>query len=285
MKTLKHTSQNIVAIVTEKTVYLANTETLKIYKQFGLSTFNQAGWEEIEPISNEAFEEMFSVFKSLEDDKKAARLKAAEKALIVAYETRKEEINNLWNWRKGRIDAYIIDTYVQLNNDNSSNPEGYTSELVFGEENAKTRFEELKESETPSWDMKSNNCHFVTEILYFLNEPKSRLEIVSLDELKKAIYDDCDSLERNEYAPSIEEYDYIITFNKYNRFHNATYRGTIRNIEERRTWSGWIGDSHYSAQRTSADLGFDQLAVTLDELHEEYYDAAVEFGIIKETEE
>jgi len=284
MKTLKHNTQSIIAIVTEKTVYLANLKG-KIYKQFGVSTFNDSAWTEIEGFSDEEYAIAIADFLNVESGKKAEKQRREEQSRVVAYEKRKQEIINLWNWRKGRTEAFLVATSVELNDNSSSNPESYSSELVFGEDAAHELFDSIKESETPSWDCKSNNCYFVTEILKFYKEPTNKLEITSIEELEQALRENSDIEERNEYAPSIEEYDYIITFDKWDGFHNKTYRGRIQNIEERRTWTGWIGSSKYSPQATSADLGWNQEAVTLDQLKSDYYDEAVRFGIINEPEE
>lgn len=283
MKTLKNSSLNILAILTEKTVYLASAINLSIYKQFGISTFNQNGWVEIEPISDEQFEKMCDDFKIKEEEKKKIKEIKLEEAKINAYNARKEEIINLWNWRKGRIDAFIVHTFVEINEYNKScNVIMYSTELIFGEEKANARFEELKKSETPCWDNNNpNNCYFVTEILSFYETPKTKLDITTLEDLKTAIYNNSEIISRNDYAPSIEDFDYIITFNKYNRYHNETNRGKIQNIEPRRTWSGWIGSSYYSEQRTTADLDFNQIAVTFDELVTDYYSEAVYFNIIE----
>ena len=187
MKTLKHNSQSIVAFVAEKTVYLANSKTNKIYKQFGVSTFNDSEWSEIESISDEQFEALKSDFLHFDEEKKASKQLAAEQARIAAYESRKQEIINLWNWRKGRIGAFRIYTCnqsVELFNKNP-NIEGSWEDVFFGtEEEAEKEVKSMIGSWTPEFNDSQNNVQGEIRLYECSIDLDERFEITSISELE-----------------------------------------------------------------------------------------------------
>lgn len=281
MKTLKHNSRGTIAVVTEKTTYLAMLDGT-IIKQFPTATFNAVNYtEEVEfPIN---FEDAKSDFVVREQNKRAERARQTEIYRQQKQEERKNAILNLWNWRKGRIEAFLVCTYVQLNEEGSHNPSGYTRELVFGEEEAYTRFDELKGSETPEWDMKSHNCYFVTELCSTYREisEKERLETTSLEELESLIVNLMDTLSIDQYAPSIEDKDLIITFGRDRWGKMST--SVVSYVEQRRDWSGYLSrhSAYYPAQETTADLGFDQVALTTQEFCDQYPKEAYSRGYME----
>jgi len=278
MKTLQHTTQNITAIVTEKTVYLVSNG--KIYKQFGNSTFNAKPFVETAETSTEVFEAMKAEFEILQAEKKQATADYFKAQALVAYEARRKDIRNLRAWRKGETEAFLVVTYVESAQDGySGNPSKYTRELVFGEHAAKERFNELKGSVIPEFEQggygnygNQNNCYFVTEILQYYTgiTIKKRLQITSCDKLEAELSDNADLVDSDRFAPSIEDYEIIVTFgrNSYNRY----TRNKIVDVQERRT------NSFRSSQTTTADLGCAQFAYTIADFCEAYPEEALRFG-------
>lgn len=286
MKTLQHNTQNIQAIVTVKTIYLVSDG--KIYKQFGSSTFNSNPFTEIYETSPEAFEEMKAEFEILQAEKKQATADYFKAQALAAYEARRKDILNLRAWRKGETEAFLVVTFVESAQDGyNGNPSGYTRELVFGEDAARARFNELKGSEIPDFEQggygnfgNQNNCYFVTEIIesyehILIND---RLQITSCDELEAFLSDNADSVDSYRYAPSIEDKELIVTFGRdsYHRYTTAI----IREVEERRTVSFWTSSCFHGTQTTTADLGCDQGAFTIEELCEQYPEEAEKFGYV-----
>ena len=186
MKTLKHSTQNVIAVVTETTVYLSDLEG-RIYKHFPVNHFNSS------PFTTEVeFPSDFEVSKSDYNKRQANVPKekeaAAEARRIALYEARKEEIINIWSWRKGQIDAFRIRTNdhpVELFGKNP-NIEGNWENVFFGTyEDAKEIFDDTIGSWTPEFDNSINNvqgevCLYKCDI-----ELSERLAITSLSDLKE----------------------------------------------------------------------------------------------------
>lgn len=280
MKTLINSTKKTIAVITEKTTYLANSKG-EIFKQFPTATFNAANYTQETEFPAD-FEVAKANFTVRQENAKLERERQYKIYRENQRETRKNQLTNLWNWRKGRIDAYLVATYVAIAEENSSyNPSGYNRELVFGEENAYARFDELKGSETPMWDMKSNNCYFVTELTgtYRAIPISERLNITTIEELEQLLVDTMDTISIDEYAPSIIDKDLVITFgtNSWGKIS----QDIIKYVDARRSWSGWVGNWYYAEQKTTADLGFEQTAVTIEEFCEQYPKEAKLHGYIK----
>ncbi|GHT04214.1 hypothetical protein AGMMS49525_10310 [Bacteroidia bacterium] len=280
MKTLKSNAQELLATVTETAVFLSNLKG-EIYKQFPIEHFKSEKFtEEVEfPADFEKEKEKFNAENSA---KKAKREEYYRLQAIRYQEERKKNLLNLWDWRRGRIDAYLVAKYVESANEMyNGDVSGYNQELIFGKDAAIARFEELKESENPEMEQggygnfgNQNNCYFVTEIMeaYKPFTEIERIKITSIDELEANLRDRAESIESNRYAPSIEDADYIVTYgrNSFGRFSKSI----IDSVEERITWSSWRGDCHYSSQLTTADLGCDQGAIKLSDLDSNNFEIA-----------
>lgn len=277
MKTLKNDKKGVLAVITETTVYICMLDG-QIIKHFPSQHFNQSAYTEVVDYPAD-FEIEKRAYHDRNVEKQAEKLRKAEAARLAAYEYRKEMILNLWNWRKGRTDVYLITTSHQTADDElSCDPEDVTRYLIFGEEEAAAKFEAMKGSENPSFDGVTVACYFVTEQSKFYTKlsETDRLQFTSFDDLEEALYRDRESIQIDRFAPSIEDCDYIITFSN---------RGKVTAIDERRTTGFWGGSCFFSEQTTTADLNRYQTAVTREELVNDYYSESVEFGIISEDDE
>lgn len=263
-------------MITETTIYICMLDG-QIIKHFPSQHFNQSTYTEVVDYPAD-FETEKRAYHDRNVEKQAEKLRKAEAARLAAYEYRKEMILNLWNWRKGRTDVYLITTSHQTADDERScNPEDVTRYLVFGEDEAAAKFDALKASENPSFDGLTVDCYFVTELSKFYTKlsETDRLQFTSCDKLEEALYKDHECIEMDRFAPSIEDCDYIITFSS---------RGAVTAIDERRNIGFWGGSCYFSEQATTADLGKHQTAVSLQQLVNDYYSEAVEFGVINEDE-
>lgn len=186
MATLKHSTQNVIAVVTETTVYLSDLEG-RIYKHFPVNHFNSS------PFTTEVeFPSDFEVSKSDYNHRQANVRKekeaAAEARRMAAYEARKENVINIWNWRKGRIDAFRIRTCNQPVELFGKNPniEGNWENVFFGTyEDAKEMFDATIGSWTPEFDDSINNVQGEVCLYQCDIELSERLEITSLSDLKE----------------------------------------------------------------------------------------------------
>jgi len=79
MKTLKNKVQNLCAIIENQTVYITNVSFSKIYKQFGVSTFNLDGWSTVDNPTEKRFKGLKTRFKHEQENKKAIDKKQAER--------------------------------------------------------------------------------------------------------------------------------------------------------------------------------------------------------------
>lgn len=79
MKTLKNEAQNLCAIIENETVYLVNVNFTKIYKQFGLSTFNSLGWSDTEDPTEKRLKGLKNRFKHEQINKKLIDKKQVER--------------------------------------------------------------------------------------------------------------------------------------------------------------------------------------------------------------
>jgi len=185
MKTLKHSTQNCLAVVTETTVYLSNLEG-KIYKHFPIQHFQVAPFaEEVKfPTDFETEKKAYNIHQA---NKNQERIEKHNAWVATQREIRKLNIINLWNWRKGSIGAYRIRTVnqpVELFNKNP-NIEGSWEDIFFGTyEEAKEMFDATIGSWSPEFDDSLNNvqgevCLYSCEIY-----PSERLEITLIDKLQ-----------------------------------------------------------------------------------------------------
>lgn len=250
MKTLKKDKHT--AYVVANTVYMSNNE--KIYKQFGLSTFNSTGWGEIESPSDEELLKLITEFNISNASKEAERLinkakreEAYKLQMITERDERKEFLLNLRKWRQEKIEVYLISTKQQYAGEygNCKNPWDFENVIVFGKENAIAKFNELKESCEPD----GNGIEFVTELLG-INNNVDMIEVVSRKELIDFIYNYADSIEYNAYAPTIPDGSVIITL--YHGQHGST--GSFRDAHYPNKTPFWMGDCRIEAEETTADL-------------------------------
>lgn len=79
MKTLKNKVQNLCAIIENQTVYITNVNFSKIYKQFGVSTFNLDGWSTVDNPTEKRVKGLKTRFKHEQENKKAIDKKRAER--------------------------------------------------------------------------------------------------------------------------------------------------------------------------------------------------------------
>lgn len=79
MKTLKNKAQNLCVIIENETVYLVNVNFTKIYKQFGLSTFNSVDWSNTENPTEKRLKGLKNRFKHEQINKKLIDKKQSER--------------------------------------------------------------------------------------------------------------------------------------------------------------------------------------------------------------
>lgn len=262
MKTLaiQHKNTFYVKTIDNKLVLQITPNSHRIiwYKQ--IDTFIFENPIEIEVTNQKTIEVIKNSEVLLKEikEKEALERIATQKRIEEEKEIRKTNLINLWNFRKGKTDVFRVRTGFRFNNDKIWDDEILSVEYIFGKIEAKQRFDELKGSENP----KENEQYFFVELqsLYEGSKRFNRLEITSLDELNDC---DFDSIECDEYAPSIEDKQFIVTKTQSHWSKPIQY-----NIEQRRVWNGYIGSVYYSEQKTTADLCNSQIAYTEEDIYD-----------------
>lgn len=235
----------------------------RIYKHYPNNMNLEHGGELVEiEITNEETIDMIvngetsSFINKKKEQEKKDQL-AREERIKLEREIRKTNLINLWNWRKGRIEAFLIQKGLTHNDYFGSNIADihYGSELIFGEENARERFEELKESDTPD----ENGQYFFVELNGFYKEIplEERLDVLTLKELKSFLSDSLETIERNQYAPSIEDKEYIVRKTQRNWSSPVHYEVRYRNTSD---WQYGI------AELTTGELGKNEEAYSEEEI-------------------
>ena len=221
-----------------------------------------------------------SIYHERQGAERARREEKAKLAAAAAYEERKNDILNLRKWRRGEVEAYIVNTYIRYNNDRNYSDFGHESELIFGEDAAREYYDSVKEETAPD----ENEQYFVTELLTAKRD-EDALQITSIEDLYNFIFDNFDITDSYEYASSIEDKDFIFTMGV-----GSFNRPSIKNgyIESRRTSGFWGSSSYYGAQVTTADLGGDQYALSIEDLcdgsHHDELQLAVNEGLVTKSE-
>lgn len=91
MKTLISKEKSLCAIIENQAVYLVNVNFTKIYKQFGLSTFNSDGWSKVDNPTEKRFKGLKNRFKheqihkKLIDKKQAERTERSKKTTVKSW--------------------------------------------------------------------------------------------------------------------------------------------------------------------------------------------------------
>jgi len=222
MTTLKHSSNNCLATVTETTVYLSNLEG-KIYKHFPIQHFHA------EPFTTEVefpadFETEKKAYNQRQANKQQERTESHNAWVAAQREIRKQEIINLWNWRKGRIEAYKIYTCDVPVETFGKNPGYYgsLSKLILGEETARNQFTETIGSWKPEFDNSPNNVQGEVALYHLDIELDERLEITSIDELNE-IGIDWDPIEEESFSQKLPENCIIVETTSHRGNFNHTY--------------------------------------------------------------
>lgn len=91
MKTLISKEKSLCAIIENQAVYLVNVNFTKIYKQFGLSTFNSDGWSKVDNPTEKRFKGLKNrlkheqIHKKLIDKKQAERFERSRKTSVKSW--------------------------------------------------------------------------------------------------------------------------------------------------------------------------------------------------------
>lgn len=198
------------------------------------------------------------------------RLRKYNEYLYEMKKVRKEEIMNIWNWRKGKISAFRVRQYTQSTIEGKCyNNEILNSSIVFTRESAEELFNSIKESCTPTFEQgglfSSNACALFTELQAIDDNVEDRIYCLNEDDLNEYFNNYSYVEEDYFYSPELKDCEVIITYNyKKNNFVN-----TIRSI-----------DFIYN-ESTYSDLGTMQKPCSISELINEYdIDTAILHGII-----
>lgn len=206
------------------------------------------------------------------DRKRDEDYKAEKAKKRAAY---REFLLNLWKWRHGNQEAFIIRTYMQYAGeygDRCPNPFDINEELIFTQDAAEERFEELKGSQDPD----GMGIEFIVEILKYHSSERhpedieNRLQITTEDDLVEYLNDNLDTLDSDSYAPPIPEGHIIIDL--YHNQHGATGRFNGAHYPAKSSY--WLGNFRVESEITTADLSaFKDTSPSTYEVHMSISDA------------
>lgn len=191
---------------------------------------------------------------------------------VEAYKKRKQDIINLWKWRHNETGAYVVNTYEQCTeySDNSSPVE---CKIFFDETEANEYFESVKNT-SPDGAFGNSGWSFITE-LYQLSDYDDALEIMDMEDLTKVIFERGNMTNSESYADPIPDGHIIVDV--YQRQHGGAHQYT--GCSTPRTSSFWAGSSHYSSQKTYADLAcFQDSSPNRWQVTMSIYDAVEQYG-------
>lgn len=191
------------------------------------------------------------IMKMAIDRKRDEDYRAEKAKKRAAY---REFLLNLWKWRHGNQEAFIIRTYMQYAGeygDRCPNPFDINEELIFTQNAAEERFEELKGSQDPD----GMGIEFIVEILKFhpfrgQEDILERLQVTDYDMLMEYINNSPDTIDSDSYAPPIPEGHIIIDL--YHKQHGAT--GQFNGAHYPAKSSYWFGNFRVESEITTADL-------------------------------
>jgi hypothetical protein len=139
---LKHATKDRLAVLTPQSVFFSNLEGV-IERHFPNSRFNTQYYTEMEPFPGdfEAAKKLyFDSLRSLQEHKKAEQ-KIKEEA---QYAQRRNDVLNLWRWRKGELECYVVTSYKWVtNNFLNWDREDYEYKVFFSPNEAKEAFDGL----------------------------------------------------------------------------------------------------------------------------------------------
>ena len=236
MTTLKHSSKGTIAVITETTVYLAMLDGT-IIKHFPSAHFKDSSYiEEIEfPVDFETAKKEYSQRQALKNQE---RIESHNLMLAVQRETRKQDLINLWNWRKGRIEAYKIYTCDVPVETFGKNPSYYGSysKLIFGKETAMEQFKETIGSWKPEFDNSPNNVQGEVCLYHFDIELAERIEITSVEELSEVSID-FEPIEDEWFSVEIPHKALIVGLDEHRGSFNRKYY-TVNQVQVKGDYTG-----------------------------------------------
>ena len=251
MKTLKSTSQNLLATIDGKAVFMSNLQG-EIYKQFPVEHFKNESFTEEVPFPGD-FIKSKEIFNARNAEKRAAKeaAQAASRKLLEERwkkerEERKERVELLWKIRKEVFGKGLCKVYLvmaekySINNDES--PELLSLDVFIDIQSARKRYESLFRTEP----------EFGYKIHLYLSEDvldKEILNETSYDGLMKLVKDNGKYI-NGDRGYKVIEYNYesiegaILVTWEYEK-----YIGYSRRLLEiRRGYAGEKEDDIYEEQ-------------------------------------
>lgn len=266
MKTLKNSKQDVLAVVTETTVYLSNLEG-KIYKFFPVQHFKDADFtEEVEFPGN--FTEAKKAFDAKQADKRRERDERNRLAEIARRELEAQKQAAFEEWKRGETEAWKIYTCDEPLETFEKNPayEGTFETGVFGkvhfgsEEEMNSIVDDMIGSWNPEFDDSPNNVQ--GRISLYKIKAYDSMEIEDYDELE-----DCeigDSTRDEWFSIKLPDDCYIVDVEMhYGNFNRKYY--TPSAIYRK-------GDSIFSSYKTRTLIDYSDLwdELVFDSIYEIY---------------
>ena len=239
MNTFKHSSQDVIAVVTETTVYLSNLEG-RIYKHFPINHFQPTPFVTKVEFPTD-FEEEKKEYNTRQAKKNEEKKEAYNRYIAAKRETRKQEIVNIWNFRKGNISAFRIRTCNQPVELFGKNPniEGVWAAIFFGTYNeAKELFDAAIGSWTPEFNESINNVQGEVSLYKCELDHSNRLEITSLSDLEDWFNEfNEEPIENEWFSPEIPEKALIVDLDEHRGSFNRKYY-TVNMVQVKGDFTG-----------------------------------------------